>query len=83
MCAIVSSAAALHATALFLIGAPLRIGSLVSDQTRPVAELYSQGQACMVLAQHSLVQPVQSSMALSKFLEVAPPANWSPYNSFN
>lgn len=52
-------------------------------QTRLVADLYSQGQASMVLAQLGLVQPVQCSMALSKFLEVVPPASRSPYNSFN
>lgn len=60
---------------------PLRIEGLVSGQTRLVAELYSQGQPSMVLAQLSLVQPVQSSMAESKFLEVIPPASRSTYNS--
>lgn len=55
----------------------------MSGQTRLVAELYSRGQASMVLAQLRLVQPVQSSMALSKFLEVVPRASRSLYNSFN
>lgn len=50
----------------------------MSGQSRPVAALYSQGQASMGLAQFSLVQPVQSSKALSKFLEVIPPASWFP-----
>lgn len=59
----------------FLIAMPLRIGSLVSGQTRLVAEPHSQGQASMVLAQLSPVQPVQSTMAL--FLEVVPPASRS------
>lgn len=54
----------------------------MSGQTRLVAELYSQGQASMVLAQVCLVQPVQSNLALSKFFEVVPPASRSPYNSF-
>lgn len=66
-----------------LIDVPLRIGGLVSGQTRLVTELYSQGQANLVLAQLSLVQPVNFSMALSKSLEVAPPARKSTYNSFN
>lgn len=49
----------------------------MSGQTRLVAELYSQGQASMVLALLSLVQPVQSRLAPSKFLEVVPPASRS------
>lgn len=44
-----------HATGLFLIEVPLRKGGLVSgpatpDQARLVTELYSQGQASLVLA---------------------------------
>lgn len=66
-----------------LIDVPLRIGGLVSGQTRLVTELYSQGQAYLVLAQLSLVQPVNFSMASSKSLEVAPPARKSTYNCFN
>lgn len=34
----------------------------MSGQARLVTELYSQGQASMVLARQSLVQPVQTSM---------------------
>lgn len=59
---IASSATVLHATALFLIAVWLRIGGLVSGQTKLVTELYSQGQGSMVLAELSLVQPVQSSL---------------------
>lgn len=55
----------------------------MSGQTRLVGELYSQGQASMVLAQLNLVQPVQSSIALSKFLEVVPLASRATYNFFN
>lgn len=70
----------LHTTALFfLIAAWLRIGGLVSVQTKLVTE----GQGSSVLAEPSLVQPVLSSLALSKFLEVAARASRSTYNSFN
>lgn len=54
----------------------------MSGQARLVTELYSQGQASMVLAQQSLVQPIQTSMGPSKFLEVVPPASRSTYNPF-
>lgn len=80
---IASSATVLYATALFLIDVPLRIGGLVSGQTRLVTELYSQGQASLGLAQLNLVQPVNFSTALSKSLEVAPPARKSTCNSFD
>lgn len=46
-------------------------------------KLVTKGQGSSVLAEPSLVQPVLSSLALSKFLEVAARASRSTYNSFN
>lgn len=81
---IVSSAAVSHATALFNCRASKNRRPCVRpDQSRLAVELYSQGQASMVLAQLGLVQPVQSSTSLSKFLEVVPPASRSAYNFSN